>query len=176
MRISVIPALLACLICTALPVQAAPEQLRGKSVVINWTEQRRERNPATGQEQTVSLPFVFTAYVSTADRVFNRLAVGRAGASDQVRGSRDSTGFAARSVAFSAQRMTATNTFRSGGARQISATFDASFSSCSASVVIGRGGNAPLRQRTIQGSTVEVLSVNAGAAGCAVSQGNALGN
>lgn len=168
---------LAALAATTLSAEAAPEQLRGKSIVISWTEQRLERNPGTGQEQTKSLPFVFTAYVSSADRVFNRLSVGRGGSSDQVGGSRDATGFAPRAVAFSGQRMTATNTFMSGGARQISASFDSAFSSCSATVVIGKGGgNKPIRQRTISGGTVDVLSVNAGAASCAVSQGNALGN
>ncbi len=175
MKISVIATVLACLAGTILPAAAAPEQLRGKSVVINWTEQRRERNPATGQEQTLSVPFVFTVYVSTADRIFNRLSVGR-GASDQVRGSKDQAGFAPRAVVFSGQRMTATNTFISGGARQIAATFDPAFSSCSATVVIGRGGSGQMKQRTIAGGLVEVLSVNPGAAGCAISQGNALGN
>lgn len=174
MRISAIATVLACLAGTVLPAAAAPEQIRGKSVVINWTEQRRERNPA-GQEQTKSVPFVFTVYVSTADRIFNRLSVGR-GASDQVRGSKDQAGFAPRSVVFSGQRMTATNTFISGGARQIAATFDGSFSSCSATVVIGRGSGGPIKQRLIGGGVVELLSVNPGAAGCAVSQGNALGN
>lgn len=176
MNIAVIATVLACLAGTILPAAAAPEQLRGKSVVINWTEQRRERNPATSQEQTKSLPFVFTAYVSTADRIFNRLSVGRGGSSDQVKGSRDQAGFAPRAVVFSGQRMTATNTFISGGARQIAATFDAAFSSCSATVVIGRGGSGSMKQRTIAGGLVEVLSVNPGAASCAISQGNALGN
>lgn len=177
MKISVVAAILTCLAGSVLPAVAAPEQLRGKSVVISWTEQRRQRNPATGgQEQTVSVPFVFTAYVSSADRVFNRLSVGRTGSSDQVGGSRDQTGFAPRAVGFSGQRMTATNTFISGGARQIAATFDAAFSSCSATVVIGKGGGGSIKQRLIGGGVVEVLSVSPGAASCAVSQGNALGN
>ena len=176
MKFSVVATVLACLAGTVLPAAAAPEQLRGKSVVINWTEQRRERNPATGEEQTRSLPFVFTVYVSTADRTFNRLSVGRGGSSDQVKGSRDQARFAPRAVVFSGQRMTATNTFISGGARQIAATFDGSFSSCSATVIIGKGGSGPVKQRTISGGVVEVLSVNPGAAGCAISQGNTLGN
>lgn len=175
MKFSVMATVLACLAGTVLPAAAAPEQIRGKSVVINWTEQRRERNPATGQEQTKSVPFVFTAYVSTADRIFNRLSVGR-GSSDQVKGSSDPAKFAPRAVVFSGNRMTATNTFISGGARQIAATFDGSFSSCSATVIIGKGGGSSMKQRTIAGAVVEVLSVNPGAANCAVSQGNALGN
>jgi hypothetical protein len=175
MKISGIATILACLAGTVLPAAAAPEQIRGKSVVINWTEQRRERNPATGQEQTKSVPFVFTTYVSTADRIFNRLSVGR-GSSDQVKGSRDAAKFAPRAVVFSGNRMTATNTFISGGARQIAATFDASFSSCSATVVIGKGSGGPIKQSLMAGGVVELLSVSPGAANCAVSQGNALGN
>lgn len=175
MRVLIVPAALATLTGTMLSAQAAPEQLRGKSIVISWTEQQLRRDIATGREQTASLPFVFTVYVSTADRVFNRLG-GRTGSSDQVRGSRDATGFAPRAVAFGGQRMTATNKFSSGGARQISASFDAAFSSCSATVIIGKGGSGPIRQRKMTGGEVDVLSANPGAASCAVSQGNALGN
>lgn len=175
MRISAFATALACFAGTVLPAAAAPEQLRGKSVVINWTEQRRERNPATGQEQTKSVPFAFTVYVSIADRIFNRLSVGR-GASDQVKGSSDPAKFAPRAVVFSGNRMTATNTFISGGARQIAATFDAAFSNCSATVIIGKGGGAPIKQSLMGGGVVELLSVSPGTANCAVSQGNALGN
>jgi len=176
MKVSIMATVLACLAGTVLPAAAAPEQIRGKSVVVSWTEQRRERNLANGQEQTLSVPFVFTTYVSTADRIFNRLSVGRGGSSDQVKGSRDPAKFAPRAVVFSGNRMTATNTFISGGARQIAATFDGSFSSCSATVIIGKGGGSSMKQRTIAGAVVEVLSVNPGTANCAISQGNALGN
>lgn len=160
----------------ATAANAAPPQLRGKSIVLSWTEQRREQNPVTRQEHHLATPFSFTVYVSSADRTFNRLTAGRAGSSDQGAGSKDRKGFAARAVNFSGQRMTASNTFAAGGARQIAATFDAGFSGCSGSVIIGRGGGREaIRQKKMDGSWVDLLSVSVGAVSCSISAGNALG-
>jgi len=151
---------------------AAPAQLRGKAVVISWTEQRRERSPATQQETNANRPFALTVYVSPSDQTFNRLSAGNAGSSDQAKGSKDRTRFAVRAVNFSGTRMTVTNTFSAGGARQISATFDAGFSGCTGTVVIGRSGSGPITQSKMGGGEIVVLSVSVGAVSCAITSGN----
>ena len=151
---------------------AAPDQLRGKAIVVSWNEQRLERNPETKQERNLTTPFALTVYVSTAGRVFNRLDAGRARSSDQASGSKDQTGFAARAINFAGTRMTTSNTFKSGGARQISATFDSGFSSCSGSVIIGRSGSGPIRQKKLDGGFVDVLSTSVGPVSCAISTNN----
>src|SRR5689334_9618373 len=89
--------------------QAAPVQLRGKAVLISWTEQRHERNPETRQERHLNSPYRMTVYVSEKDQVFNRLTAGNGGASDQAAGSKDGTRFAPRAVNFSGARMTVSN-------------------------------------------------------------------
>jgi hypothetical protein len=157
------------------PALAAPVQLRGKAVVISWTEQRHERNPVTKQEQHINLPFGMTVYVSEKDQVFNRLSAGNRGASDQATGSKDRTAFAPRAVSFSGTRMTVSNRMTSGGARQISASFDASFSSCTGSVILGRSGSGPILQKRMGGGDVELLSATTGGVSCSVSAGNPFG-
>lgn len=152
---------------------AAPQALRGKSVIISWTEARRERTE-TGQERSVNTPFKMTVYVSSQDKTFNRLSIGR-GNSDQTSGTSDSSGFAARSVSFSGSQLSVTNSFH-GGARQISATFSPGFSGCSGNVVIGRGSEGkPIRQKMMGGGIITLLSVAVGAVSCSISDGNALG-
>jgi len=157
------------------PALAAPAQLRGKAVVISWNEQRHERNPATKQEQHRNTPFSMTVYVSEKDQVFNRLTSGNRGSSDQAAGSKDGTGFAPRAVSFSGTRMSVSNRYSSGGARQISASFDASFGSCTGSVIIGRGGGGPIVQKKMGGGDVELLAATAGAVSCSISSGNPFG-
>lgn len=172
MRKPTIAIAVALLMATHDAALAAPDQLRGKAIVVSWNEQRLERNPETKQERNVSTPFTLTVYVSTAGRVFNRLGAGRARSSDQASGSNDQTRFSERAVNFAGTRMTMSNTFRSGGARQISATFDSGFSSCSGSVIIGRSGSGPIRQRLLDGGFVDVLSASVGPVSCSISTSN----
>jgi hypothetical protein len=157
------------------PADAAPAQLRGKSITLSWTEQRVERNPATQQQRSVGTPFTFIVYVSTADRAFSRLTAGNTGSSDQGGGSKDAKAFATRVVNFAGQRMTASNTFIGGGARQIAVTFDAGFSGCTGNVIIGRSGSGPIKQKLMSGAVIELLSASVGSVSCSVSSGNALG-
>lgn len=151
---------------------AAPAQLRGKAVVVSWNEQRHQRSVATKQDKHINMPFSLTVYVSEKDQVFNRLSAGREGASDQAKGSKDRSSFASRAVNFSGARMTTTNTFISGGARQISVSFDPGFGSCSGSVVIGRSGGGNIVQSTLNEGAVELLSVTPGPVSCSISSGN----
>jgi hypothetical protein len=164
---------LAIVSCAEVAV-AAPQALRGKSIVISWSESRRERTES-GEERSRNSPFKMTIYVSTQDKIFNRLSAGR-GSSDQTGGSSDASRFAPRSVVFSGSRVSVTNTFQGGGgARQISANLDANFTGCSASVVIGRGASGqPFKQKLMGGGHVLLLSASVGAVNCSVIDGNAL--
>ena len=164
---------LATVSCAEVAV-AAPQALRGKSILINWSESRRERTES-GEERSRNTPFKMTIYVSTQDRIFNRLSVG-AGNSDQTAGSSDASRFASRSVVFSGSRVSVTNTFMgAAGARQISANFDANFTGCSANVAIGRSGTGqPVKQRLMGGGHVVLLSASVGSVNCSIIDGNAL--
>jgi hypothetical protein len=153
---------------------AAPQALRGKSIQISWSESRRERTES-GEERSRNTPFKMTIYVSTQDKIFNRLSVA-GGNSDQTGGSSDASRFASRSVVFSGSRVSVTNTFQGGGgARQISANFDANFTGCSASVVIGRAASGqPFKQKLMGGGYVVLLSASVGSVNCSIIDGNAL--
>ena len=175
MRLARIIVVALLVMATTLAAVAAPAALRGKSITLSWTEQRLERNPATQQQRSRATPFTFIVYVSSADRAFSRLTSGNVGSSDQGGGSKDAKAFATRVVSFAGQRMTASNTFISGGARQIAASFDAAFSGCTGSVVIGRSGSGPIKQKLMDGGVTELLSVSVGSVSCSVSSGNALG-
>ncbi len=165
----------------------APEQLRGRSVIISYTETRVARPDGGGASKTRSVPFRMIVYISSEKRAFNRLVAGRAGSSDQVRGAKDAkgaaaskdiTGFAERNVVFDGLKMTVANTFgarnKGGkGLREISATFDEGFSKCTGNVVTTIDGEYA-RRRVMSGGFEEVLSAKADGFSCTIHDGNAL--
>jgi hypothetical protein len=137
-----------------------PEQLRGKSVVISWTEFRRERAVSGGPERSTTVPNRFILYVSSNDQVFNRLQVANHGSSDQVGGAADQKRFASRKVEFAGATLAVSN----------------NFSSCSGNVVEGLSGHGPARQTSINGQEFFLLEAHSGPATCSVVNGNALGD
>jgi hypothetical protein len=163
----------------------APEPLRGKSVIIAYNETRTARPDGGGPVETRTVFFRMIIYVSTEKRAFNRLVVGRAGASDQVRGgkkgaeaSKDVTQFAERNVVFDGLKLTISNKYgapnRGGkGLREISATFDEGYSKCTAEVVTTIDGEF-VRRRQMKGGFEELLSAKHHDITCKIEDGNAL--
>lgn len=166
----------------------APDRLRGKSVIIGYFETRTARPEGGGKENTRRVPFTLTLYISSEKHAFNRLSPGRAGHSDQVRGAKDAkgsastkdlTGFAARNVVFDGLKMTVTNKFgapnKGGGKglREISATFDESYSKCTGNVVTTIEGEYA-RRRLMKGGFEELLAAKNDGFTCTVQDGNAL--
>ena len=169
-------------------IASAPDQLRGKSVIISYFETRVARPEGGGKADTRRAPFTLTLYISKEKHAFNRLSPGRAGNSDQVRGarddkgstaSRDITGFATRDVAFDGLKMTVTNAFGARhigcgtGKREISATFDADYTKCTGNVVTTVEGEYT-RRRLMKGGFEELLSATNDGFTCEVRDGNAL--
>jgi hypothetical protein len=163
----------------------APEPLRGKSVIIAYNETRTARPDGGGPVESRRVFYRMIIYVSTEKRAFNRLVVGRAGASDQVRGgkkgaeaSKDVTQFAERDVVFDGLKLSVTNNYgapnRGGkGRRDISATFDENFSECTAEVVTTIDGEF-VRRRQMKGGFEELLSAKHHDITCKIEDGNAL--
>lgn len=157
--------------------QTAPSQLRGKSVTISYNETRKAKPEEGGEIATRTVPFKLILYVSADGNLFNRLLAGRnTKSSDQTKGARDLTQFADRETVFDKQKMTVTNKFGGGnGSRVIEASFDDSFSKCSATVVIAVQGEY-VRRRLMTGGFERLYSATTSDITCAVVDGNQLMN
>ena len=59
------------------------------------------------------------------------------------------------------------------GARQITATFDPGFTSCTATVVDGRTQGGAIRRRAPSGEMIEIISVSNSTPSCSIQSGNA---
>lgn len=155
----------------AIPAAAAPAQLYNKSVVIAWSESIQEKNEA-GQMLNTSLSRERTVYVSSAGRVFVRATQSSRYAEKK---NEMAPGAGGGTLAFQGNSLVGTAVF-AGFARRITVTFDAGFSSCSASVVYGKAGG-PQTWKSIDGKqTMTVQSFSASSANCSIREGNLVAN
>jgi hypothetical protein len=161
---------------------AAPSQLYGKSVTVRWSETRSQR--AVGQEAAfhpVSLPFTMTVYIGTEGHIFRRIFAvtpnGRqSGAKDRA-GASGSSANGSFAVQFQGNTMVASGS-NGGFGLHVQVTFDSGFTGCTAEVIGAKqSGSRTVMLRSIaSGLTIEVESVSAGAASCAVAKGNPFAN
>jgi len=182
MRVAVMGFLLIALGLAPVAAHAAPSQLYGKSVTVKWSETRNQR--AVGQEPAfhpVSLPFTMTVYISSEGHIFRRISAitpnGRqSGAKDRV-GASGSSANGSFAVQFQGNAMVASGS-NGGFGLHVQATFDSGFSSCTAQVIGAKqsGSKSVMLRSIASGATIEVESVSAGSAGCAVGQGNPFAN
>jgi hypothetical protein len=155
----------------------APDQLKGKSVTISYNETRKSAPEDGGQIATRTVPFKLILYVSSDGNLFNRLLAGRnTKSSDQTKGEKDLSQFADRETTFDKQKMTVANHFGSRkGSRVIEASFNETFTSCSATAVITVTGEY-VRRRLMTGGFERLYSASTSDVTCAVVDGNALLN
>jgi hypothetical protein len=169
----------------------APAALRGKSVVLSWSEGRTQRPVGTEAWQTINNSVTLTVYISTEGRIFTRQQRTSSGDLSMRRGSstgreRSNTrerapGDAKRSdlraanSSFQGNSLTLTAQYESG-ARQVHISFDGGLSSCTARVTQGReGGRNQVLTSQITGARIEVQSVSVSTPSCSVRAGNAFG-
>jgi hypothetical protein len=176
-RVFVLGAALVCTASAALGA-GAPAALQGKSVVVSWTETRVQRVIGEGDFRTVNGALTLSVYVSSAGRVFSRLAFQTrmgAGQSDQLAGAGSS-----RVPTFSGNTMTVVHPLTSGGVRRMQVTFDGSFSSCSATTQFGKqegvGRQIARSWSSATKKQVEIKSVSPGGVSCSIRSGNVFGN
>ena len=152
-------------VCMAAP----PNQLQGKSVVVDWSEKRMQRPEGNPEFRSITLSMELSLYVSTEGRVFNRL-VSNSGRNLQAPGPPQTGG---RLPDFNGRTMTITQPLR-GLARQIIVEFDEDFANCTASTTVGIESGASSGFITAFGTGVrmEVKSVSASDASCSVKKGN----
>jgi hypothetical protein len=146
--------------------------LRGKSVVVNWVDERMQR--VVGQQNFVSMrvPQNLSFYHSPAGRVFIRRTAtpGRSvGTKETVRSRGGGQG---RVVQASGRSLTVI-TGSGEGAFRVSFEFDASFGSCRASVLWAKpAGAETMRAKVLTGEDMEIRSSTPIGITCAVQSGN----
>jgi hypothetical protein len=175
-------ALLFAFVPTTVLAASAPTQLRGKSIVVTWTEARLQRRLGEGQFQRKNIPQSLSVYVSSKGTLFSRRTATGGGRSARS-GSRDAIGRqattstgGARILKFNGHTLTALGGVEQG-ARAVRVNFDDGFSSCTADVILGRqSGAATMRIKSlVNGETIEIQSARIGGANCSVRAGNVFG-
>ena len=152
----------------------AQEALRGKSVVVTWSEECMQRRQGEGDYRRAVREGKFSAYFGNTGRILSRLDMmnpRRGGGEGPVRAGSG----ARRQIALSGRIMTAVYVARAGGARRIVITFDDSLGRCTAEVIRGKeeGAQAIIAQsRNRPGVKVEIVSVKTSGVSCAVKDGN----
>ena len=159
---------------------APPAMLYGKSIVVSWNETQTMRR--VGQVNIFTKPggMSVSIYVSTAGRVFNRIALisGQAsGRSDQIAGQRDEEHRLPRVPIFTTHSMTMYSPRGSSAMRRISVDFDQGFQTCQARVVYAKetGRETSIAPSLINRELIEMLDVKVGAATCSIRNGNVFG-
>jgi len=154
------------------PASAAnvPQQLRGKSITLSWTDNRVEKILDRGDTVSGTQTNNVKLYVGDRGTVFSQFerSVGR-GVTEKkdVSGSAQTLHWHAEGNTLVGDRL-----FKSGAVR-VSISFDGSFSTCSISVVHGKQGGAPIRYTNLAGTHHnELVSINVVSTSCTVSSGN----
>jgi hypothetical protein len=162
------------LVLTQTAHAGPPAQLYGKSIKLSWTESRMERKMGESDFRGRSLGQYVNIYISSTGKIFNRygaFAGRRIGKqNDEISGQAGSN----RGVTLRGNTLEFFQAF-GGGARHVVATFDSSFSSCTATAAYASaegGGPQFLQHTSISGERLEVKSMSGSGASCSIQDGN----
>jgi hypothetical protein len=164
---------------TAIHAAEAPKALYGKSVSLNWVEERQQSSEAEPQPRWRRVPLTLTIYVSTAGRIFSRVSASSATRSGKAEAiglnAKTKTG-GVRVAQFDGRSLAYTSEFI-GGARNISVDFDDSYRTCTVSVILGKSAGASkiVMPNLALGGVVEVHAARISGTSCAIKDGNLLG-
>ena len=152
---------------SALPAGAAPKEVYGKTVRVQWAESMLERAP-DGRTISPTVRHERTIYISSAGRTFvTTRSFFPGGETKRLAGPE---GGSAGSWGFQGNALVGTST-NGAVARRISVAFDPSAAGCTATVVVGKSGNA--KWTGVDGVIYELLQDNVGSSSCSIEQGNA---
>jgi len=159
---------------TAAISAGAPPQLSGKSVHVSWTDSRVERAD-DGHELSMTQTSRMKIYVSDKGRIFSQLD--RSVSAGQARQDLDVSGGGGSVLNFHAQgNQLVADQISAGGARRVTITFDASFTSCSINVVNGASGKRARHLNLAKTRWLELVSIAVTSTSCSIAAGNAFGN
>jgi hypothetical protein len=157
---------------------AAPKELYGKSITVGWSETETGSVADQPMPRTWGRAISMNIYISTAGRAFLRRFGGTTGGFNP-HGITNNYGQRTTEAApgesnkdrfdFQGRSIILYSLFKRG-ARRISIDFDASATSCKASIITGKeGGKSILRTRA------EISSVEIGTVNCSIREGNVFG-
>ena len=147
---------------------AAPVRLHNKTIVVAWGQTNVWRRLSDGENGSTTLTAEGTMYISSAGRPFTRINF-NGGGSNRGRdvGPEDLSG----RIRFDGNTVTSF-VGREGLLWRVTVKFDPSFTSCEATINVGREGHAA-KVTGIDGDKYENLSTRVGAASCSMRDGNA---
>jgi len=156
-----------------LSASSAPQAALNKTVTLSWAVSGSGKN-ADGAPISFTNTVALTIYVSSAGRTFLRKRLtsmrGKA-ARESSKGPGESFAYPG-SVRFEGSKMVGVQTW-ANGATQYSATFDPGFSSCSLSVIDGKGAGGKITRKGPDGRVYVIDSVSVSSPTCSVQSGNA---
>jgi hypothetical protein len=157
----------------AFAAGGVPAAAMNKTITISFNATGMAKG-ADGQQKGFSTQVVRTIYVSTEGRLFMRHQAtqgknSRGGDFDPNDGRAGKGSFN-----FQGTRLVGVIPY-AAGARQITATFDAGFSSCTASVIEGHS-NGVIRRKGPNGAMYEITSGTTSSPSCSIQSGNAFAN
>jgi hypothetical protein len=149
----------------------APAAALNKTVTLSWSTSGSGRR-ADGAPVSFSNVNTRVIYISSAGRPFLRMQLSGKKASRQGELGPGEKTRRGGNVSLQGNRLVGIEAFASG-ARQYIATFDASFSSCSLSVIDAKAGAAKIKRRGPDESMFELDNVSTGSPSCSIQSGNA---
>lgn len=151
---------------------APPAAAYNKTITISFTSSGT-RTDSLGKSAGFSTQVSRIIYVSSNGRLFMRhRATSMAKGRRSRGGDFEPGGGRGGNFAFQGNRLVGTMTW-AAGARQITATFDPGFTSCTATVIDGRTAGGTIRRRGPSGEMVEVTSTSNSTPSCSIQSGNA---
>jgi hypothetical protein len=166
--------LLVILLANQAHAAGAPEALKGKSVLLTWTETRQQRHVGEPNFYSYDASVSLNVYVSTAGRVFSRRTTSTRAGSGTIERAPGGSGVQGKAL-FAGQNMTLIGV-TTGGAYRTSVDFDASFTSCNARVALAfQPGRTSITLSPISKKYLEVKSTTVNGMSCSVRAGNVLG-
>jgi hypothetical protein len=151
-----------------------PAAALNKTITISFTATGTAKRP-DGTTTPFNTSVTRTVYISTVGRLFMRhtasnakLQATRGGDFDPAAQSAGKGG----SFNFQGNKLVGVLPY-AGGARQISVTFDANFSSCTASVIEGNAGSGSFKRKAPDGKVYEISNASTTGVSCSIQSGNA---
>ena len=170
-----IAATLTALVAGPAAAAGVPAAAMNKTITISFTTSGTGTTP-DGKTSPFTTSVTRMVYVSSAGRLFMRHTAtantkGRPTRGGDFDPAAQSTGKGG-SFSFQGDKLVGVIPY-AGGARQISATFDAGFSSCTASVIEGNAGSGSFKRKGPDGIVREISNATASAPSCSIQSGNA---
>jgi hypothetical protein len=172
MTIAKFSATLALLASFAAPAAAAgpPAAALNKTITIAFTATGNAKS-ADGRTRTFSTAVTHTVYVSSAGRLFTRHLATNGRATRTRDFAPGETGQRGGSAHFQGNKLVIVMPFFAG-ARQMIATFDAGFTSCTASIVEGHAAGGTIRRIGPNDVMYEITAATTASPSCSIRSGN----